>query len=302
MGITKKLSDVWRRTKRYFASHSIFFHIASLILLLWACSLLVMLLWGIMVSCTPYRGELGYANNKAQFFPLAWKNNWAEVFDIIKVDTPLGNTVGYFPMLWNSVWISIGTQSAKIISATCFAYLIAKYDFCGKRFAYMFVIVQMMIPTYGQTSANYRLLDSLGMISSPTYLLSQFAGHGMPFLLLHACFVGIDKAYSEAAQMDGANDWTVLVKIMIPLALPIIGTLFLTGFIGLWNDYATILIFMEEYPTLASGLFLFQESRDFQGAPTYFAGLFISAIPVACLFLCFHKQLLSNLMIGGIKG
>lgn len=298
----KILSDTWRKIKRYFTSHSIFFHIASFIMLIWACSLLLVLIWGVLVSFTPYRGELGYANNKDRFIPLAWENNWITVFDIIKVDTPLGKTVGYFQMTWNSIWISVGVQLAKIISATCFAYLIAKYDFFGKKFAYMFVIVQMMVPTYGQTSANYQLLDVLGMISSPLYLLSQFAGHGMPFLLLHACFVGVDKAYAEAAQIDGANDWTIFFKIMIPLALPIIGTLFLTGFIALWNDYATILIFMEEYPTLSSGLYLFQDSREFQGAPSYFAGLFISAIPVAVLFLVFHKQLLSNLMIGGIKG
>lgn len=302
MAISQSLNETGRKVKKYFTSHSVFFHIASFVLLIWACSLLVVIIWGLLVSFTPYRGELGYANNKDRFIPLAWENNWASVFSIIKVDTPLGNTVGYFQMLVNSIWISVGAQLAKIISATCFAYLIARYEFPGKRFAYMFVIVQMMIPTYGQTSANYRLLDSMNMISSPMYLLSQFAGHGMPFLLLHACFVGIDKAYTEAAQMDGANDWTVFFKIMVPLAAPIIGTMFLTGFIGLWNDYASILIFMEEYPTLASGLYLFQESRDFQGAPTYFAGLFISAIPVAILFLCFHKQLLTNLTIGGIKG
>ena len=302
MAFSKNVKSLGRKVKKYFTSHSPFFHVASFVLLLWAISLLVVLLWGVLVSFTPYRGEWGYANNKDRFIPLAWENNWASVFDIIKVDTPMGETVGYFEMLWNSVWISVGVQLAKILSATCFAYLIAKYEFFGKKFAYMFVIVQMMVPTYGQTSANYQLLDSLHMISSPTYLLSQFAGHGLPFLLLHACFIGVDKAYAEAAQMDGANDWVVFIKIMIPLALPIIGTLFLTGFIASWNDFATILIFMEEYPTLSSGLYLFQESREFQGAPTYFAGLFISAIPVAMLFLCFHKQLLSNLMVGGIKG
>ena len=78
--------------------------------------------------------------------------------------------------------------------------------------------------------------------------------------------------------------------------------MFLKNFITKWNDYSTPMVFMSEYPTLALGLYDFANSRDYQGAPIYFAGLFVAALPVATLFLIFNKQLMTNLTIGGIKG
>ncbi len=65
-----------------------------------------------------------------------------------------------------------------------------------------------------------------------------------------------------------------LVKINLPMAMPIVVVYFIVGFIGNWNDYSTMLVYMESYPTLSSGLYLFEASRTYAGPPVYFAAIF----------------------------
>ena len=295
--------NLWQRIAAYFRSHGIVFHICAFILLVWSISLVFMLVWGLLVSITPFRGVDGYANNKRSIIPKALDfSYYPESFKLIKAETPYGKVVDYGGLLFNSIWLTIGSTSAKLISTVCFSYVVARYKVPGKKAIYMFVIIAMMLPEYGQTVPNFTYLKSLGLIDNPAFLLSQFAGHGSGFLIYYSFFVNIDKAYEESARLDGANEFTVFLRIMAPLSMPIIGTMFLSGFIGGWNDYNTPMIFMSEYPNLALGLFDYQQSRDYQGAPAYFAGLFVAALPVATLFLIFNKQLMTNLVIGGIKG
>ncbi len=294
---------VWQKIASYFRSHGIVFHICAFILFIWAALLVFMLVWGFLVSITPYRGLDGYANNKTSIIPKAIDfSYYPESFKLIKAETPYGKMVNYGGLLFNSIWLTVGSTLAKLISTVCFSYVVARYNIPGKKAIYMFVIVVMMLPEYGQTVPNFTYLHSLGLINNPAFLLSQFNGHGSGFLIYYSFFVNVDKAYEESARLDGASEMTIFFRIMVPLCMPIIGTMFLTGFIGGWNDYSTPMIFMSEYPNLALGLFNYQQSRDYQGAPAYFAGLFIAALPVATLFLIFNKQLMTNLVIGGIKG
>ena len=294
---------VWERICAYFRSHGVVFHICAFILTVWGLLLMFMIVWGLLVSVTPYRGIDGYANNKANIIPKAWDfSNYLNSFKLIKAETPYGKMLGYADLLWNSIWLTLGKTGASLIATVCFSYVVARYNVPGKKYIYMFVIVAMMLPEYGQTVPNFTYLKSLGLIDNPMFLLSQFAGHGSGFLIYYSFFVNIDKSYEESARMDGASDLTIFLRIMAPISMPIIGTMFLRSFITGWNDYTTSMIFMGEYPTLALGLYDFANSRDYQGAPTYFAGLFVAALPIATLFLIFNKQLMTNLTIGGIKG
>lgn len=160
----------------------------------------------------------------------------------------------------------------------------------------------MMMPLYGTGAAGYRIIEGLGLIDSPFFLLTKMTAGGMQFLITHSYLVNMSKTYDEAARMDGARAWDILVKINLPMAMPIVVVYFIVGFIGNWNDYSTMLVYMESYPTLSSGLYLFEASRTYAGPPVYFAAIFISAIPAVTLFLIFNKSLVQNLTIGGLKG
>jgi ABC-type glycerol-3-phosphate transport system permease component len=84
-------------------------------------------------------------------------------------------------MIWNTVWFAFGSTFMKLAVTTLAAYTIARYNFFGKKALYGFLILQLMLPIYGQTVANYKLLLSMNLIDTPLFLLALGAGHGMYF-------------------------------------------------------------------------------------------------------------------------
>ena len=85
-----------RRIKKYFTSHTVFTHIVAAILLIWALSLLFMIVWGLMVSVTEFRGENGYANNKRSIFPKDFNfGNYIDAFRKVNAELPNGEQIGY---------------------------------------------------------------------------------------------------------------------------------------------------------------------------------------------------------------
>ena len=103
--------------------------------------------------------------------------------------------------------------------------------------------------------------------------------------------------------MDGANDFTIYFKIMLPMSLPPIAATILMGFIGRWNDYMTPLIYLTDFPTLASGMYSYRllSVDRFGTYPTYLAGIVVSMIPILALYSAFHKTIMENMLGGGLK-
>lgn len=274
----------------------VMFNLFAAIAFLWALSLFVVVIWGINISLTEGRA---FDLDSNRFFPAQWYfKNYATAFRTIAVEG-----TNYFGMIFNSVWFSFGATFMKLLATICFAYAVARFRFFGRKFLYGFVLIQMMLPVYGQTTANYKLLETLGVLDSPLFLLALGAGHGMYFLICHSFFETLPKGYEEAAQMDGAGYMRTFLQIMLPLARPIVISIGLLTFIANWNDYATTLLYLPTYPTLMSGLYRYRIVSVYTlDQSVYFAGIFLSAIPIVILFLVFNKTLMQSMSIGGIKG
>ena len=177
-------------------------------------------------------------------------------------------------------------------------------DVLAGKLLYGFVILQMMLPVYGQTASNYSLLSKLGLVDTPLFLLAQGAGHGMYFLITYSFFRTLPTGYEEAAKMDGAGAFVIFWKVMLPLAKPIISALSIMTAIATWNNYATVLVYLPNYPNLATGLYTIRENAFAAGltTPSYFAAIMLSVLPVIIVFLIFNKQIMQNVSIGGLKG
>jgi ABC-type glycerol-3-phosphate transport system permease component len=127
---------------------------------------------------------------------------------------------------------------------------------------------------------------------------------GLYFLVFHEVFKAMPKSYSEAATIDGAGDFAIMTRIALPLAKNTFFTVLLINFVTLWNDYQTPMIYMPTHPTIAEQLYWIQHSsfKLFAKTPVQMAAVLLLMIPVLILFLCFHKRLMGNLTIGGVKG
>lgn len=285
-----------RKIKQYFISHNICFHICALILWVWGLSLIFVLFMGLMIS---FRDGLDYSLYPRKFFPDKFVfSNYAEAIRTLSF-----GTTTYGKMIWNSVWFTFGTTFMKVMATTLCAYTVAKYNFPGRKVFYGFIIVQLMLPIYGQSTANYKLLSSIGLVDNGWFLLAQGAGHGMYFLIMYSYFENLSSMYMEAARLDGANDFTIMFRIMLPMAKPLIMAISLMIFIATWNDYSTPLIYLPNHLTLGAGLYRYKIIAAYTlNTPVYFAGIFLSALPAAVLFITFNKTLMENLTIGGLKG
>ena len=268
----------------------------SIIVWIWALSVVGVFAWGVIVS---FSDGIYYSADPARIIPKVWRfRNYIDAFSALKI----GNT-GFFGMFFNSVWISFAFMFMRTSVTAIGSYVVARYKFRGKKLLYAFLILQMMVPLYGQTTANYKLLANLGIIDSPLMFLAWGAGHGFYFLVMHSFFVGLSASYEEAGRLDGANEFTICFRLMMPMSKPILVAMIISTFTGQWNDYGTILIYLPSFSTLAAGVFRYRMISTFTlDIPTYFAGAIMAIIPPAILFLLFSETIMQNMTIGGLKG
>ena len=210
-----------------------------------------------------------------------------------------------FPeLLFNSVWFCFFASFLPVFTSSLTGYVIAKYKFKGRNLIYSIVIFCMTIPIIGTTGAALKLVSTLGIKNTPWYvILTSLGGFGFNFMVLHAFFKNVSWNYVEAVLIDGGGHFTAFFKVMLPQASSAMTTLIILSLIGTYNDYTTPLLFLEDYPTIASGIYQLTEYATHDGHPAgLFAALLISILPIILLFSIFSDRIMKNFSIGGLKG
>lgn len=211
--------------------------------------------------------------------------------------------------LFNSFVYSIVCSLVHAFVAFSCAYLCAKYKFRFSGFMYAVMLVVMAIPIVGSSPSMIVLLRDLGIYDSMfSMILLNLNFTGMYFFVFHAYLSGLSDTYVEAAEIDGASQMGIFIKIIFPLCVKIFFTVFLLQFIQTWNDYQTPLLYYPNHPTLAYAIFEMRGSTDgifreakYQAVPFKITGCMVLAIPVFVLFVAFNKFLMGNLTMGGLK-
>lgn len=250
-----------------------------------------------------YLSDLNHGHSMA--LPDTWIfSNYIEAFTGMAMVDSDGNKVYMPTMFFNSIWYSLLCSVGTVIASTLTSYCVAKYKFKVRGFFYGIAVFTLIIPIVSTTGAMFKLASAIGIYNTPLYpLLVNFSGFGFNFLVMYGFFSNIPWSYAEAVFIDGGGHGTVFFKIMLPQAMPPMLTLVLIAFIGAWNDYQTVLLYLPDFPTLASGIYRIQQSLTRGGNyPIYFAGLLVSIVPIVVLFACFSNTIMKNLTVGGIKG
>lgn len=213
---------------------------------------------------------------------------------------------GFWQMLVNTV-LYVGGSAVVSTAVPCItAYTTAKFP--QKKMSsiiYGAVIVTMMIPIVGSYPAEIDMLQKLGLYNTLLGAWVQKANFlGMYYLVFHAAFKSLAKDYSEAAKIDGANEFTVMARIMLPLTRSTFFTVFLVKFVEFWNDYQVPLLYLPSRPTLSYGLYYVSNyySNMISTVPMRMAGCIIILIPILVLFIAFNDKLMGNMTLGGVKG
>ena len=273
-------------------------------LIVYALCLFLPLIWAVI---TAFKTQAEFRVNLFQL-PKKWTWNFGKVYNefYIKVNTATGaKYVGVTQMLINSLLYSFGCAFVGTLVPYVTSYLCARYKYKMSSIIYTVVIVVMALPIVGNLPSEIRLATSLG-IYDQIWGLWLMKAHflGMYFLVFYNLFRSLPAAYTEAARIDGAGNWMVMVKIIMPMAKNTFLTVLLINFITYWNDYQTPLIYMPSHPTIALGMYhmAFTSINELATIPMRMTSAVFMLVPTLALFMCFHKRLLGNLTMGGIKG
>ena len=202
----------------------------------------------------------------------------------------------------NTVFLAVVTV---ILSLT--AAVPAAYCFSRRRKTILKCLVLLnSFPAILSMFAIYRLLRPMGLVNTRTGLILGYTGTMAVFSLWNTkgYFDTIPTEIEEAARMDGASDWQVVVKIVMPLAKPSIITTALQVLIYVWNEYiyATTFLTGESKYTLAAGLNSLQATEMTGSWPVFAAAAITVSIPVLIIFFLCQKYMTSGLTAGGVKG
>lgn len=210
-----------------------------------------------------------------------------------------------FP-LWflNSVIITIVSCLITTVIALFAAYAFAKMRFKGRRGLFNMLIPLMSIPPVIMLIPQFRIMTNLQLINTRTSVIILYIGIMLPLTiyLMRNYFITLPDSLLEAARIDGATQFQVMRRIMLPLSMPVIFTALLVNAVWAWNELIIALVFLqkEELRTLIVGITIFK-SRFSLNVPVIMAGLTIATIPPVLLYLFGQKQLISGMLAGAVK-
>lgn len=205
----------------------------------------------------------------------------------------------------NSIFVTGTSVVILLVVTIMLAYVLARYKSRLSNFLYYFFLVGMMVPLrLGLLSLN-DLLYKMGLIDNLWGLVLINVAMNIPYsMFLMAGYIKmIPVSLEESAFIDGANTWTILWKIVVPLIKPCIATTLIYNLVPIWNDAFFPLVFIstKENRTLMQAVMLFfgQYSTNWN---LVFSALSLAAIPVIIVYIICSKYLIRGMMAGAVKG
>jgi ABC-type glycerol-3-phosphate transport system permease component len=208
------------------------------------------------------------------------------------------------PYFVTSLIVAAASIVGTLLLCTVAAFVFARYEFFGRKVLFASVALLLMVPGISSLIPLFVLMRDLGILNTRLVLvLPHVAGGAVLGTLLMKTFVEqIPQELFDAARVDGASDPRMFRSIMIPLSLPVVGTISLVTVIGVWNDFFWPLLTIADnnLRTVSAGLQFFQTQNATEYGPL-FAGYALASVPLLLLFLFMSKYFLAGLQ-GGLPG
>lgn len=218
----------------------------------------------------------------------------------------------------NSLFYSFSFAAITVMISVMTAYPLSKKDLVGKKWINAFLVFTMFFG--GGLVPTYLLVKDLGMLNTVWAIIIPGAVNVWNIILARTYFQGLPDELVEAAVMDGANDLQIFIKIMLPLAKPIMFVLFLYAFVGQWNSYFDAMIYIKDPDleplqlVLRKILIQSEPAKDMIGAQAAmnelkriaemikYATIVISSLPLIVMYPFFQKYFDKGIMAGSLKG
>ncbi len=202
----------------------------------------------------------------------------------------------------NSLFVSTTITALMCFTCSLAGYIFAKFEFPGRNALFVLLLGTMMVPFPVLLIPTYLIVNELGLINSYWALIVPAMTGAFGIFLMRQFIAGIPNDLIEAARLDGASEWAIYARIIVPLARPPMAALGIFTFLAAWNDYLWPLIVINdlEKSTLPLALTFFNNQYT-QRYDLVMAAASMAVIPVIIVFVIFQRQIVNALVLAGLK-
>ncbi len=262
----------------------------------------ILLIFISVIMLVPFAWMLvsSFKLNKDVFtYPIVW---WPEEF-ITDNYVRIWEEIPLLRYFFNTAKLTVVITLMQLLTSTFAAYAFAKMKFPGKNFLFLSYICTIAMPWQSYMIPQFIIIRWLGLVDTHLSLiiLQSFTAFGV--FLVRQFYMEIPDEICEAARIDGASEYGIYGRIMLPLSKPVIATLTIFSFTSTWNDFMGPLIYInsDKLKTIQLGLrsFISEYSSEYS---LIMAGSVIALIPVILVFACLQKYFVEGIASTGLKG
>jgi multiple sugar transport system permease protein len=261
----------------------------------------IVLVLGSVVMILPFLWMLSTSlktSDATMLLPPEWipKNITFENFVEVTETMPMGK------FFMNSIFVAIVSTFFQVIVCAMAGYAFARIDFKGREVLFYIYLGTLMVPSQVTLTPLFIIMRSFGWINTYKALILPGIFSAFGTFLMRQFFKGIPKSLEEAAFIDGAGYISIFFRIILPLAKPVLATLWVFGFMASWNNYLWPLIITSDasHMTLPLGLASLQ-GRWTTDWNVLMAGTLISIVPIVFVYVFTQKYIIKGMTHTGLK-
>lgn len=202
----------------------------------------------------------------------------------------------------NSAIVSVLAAMLSVTISVLAGYALAKFRFPGDTFVFLLIMSAMMVPLQIVLIPVFLVLRDLGLLNTLAGLIIAPAATPSGVFLMRQYILSIPDGLLEAARIDNTPEWRILLRIVLPLSLPAIGTLLAFNLVWRWNDYLWPFLIITEQEKWTVQLALANSVGRFGiDWPRLLSISVMSVIPMLVIFIALQKTLMNGLMSGAAK-
>ncbi|UNX55721.1 carbohydrate ABC transporter permease [Georgenia sp. TF02-10] len=203
----------------------------------------------------------------------------------------------------NSLVAAVANAALVVITSALAAYALARMHFRGQRLVFAAVVLTLFVPPVILIIPNYLIVGELGWLNTLLAVIVPTAASAFGVFFLRQFFLGIPVELEEAARIDGAHQWQIFSRIVLPLARPALATLALLSLLTNWNDFLwpVYVLFSADMQTLPAGLSTLQTANSVR-YDLLMAGAVIASVPVLLLYVFLQRFIIEGVSRSGVKG
>lgn len=221
---------------------------------------------------------------------------------ILHIDTN-GKDYHFLLAYWNSIKVTFLSTIVSVGTAMMSGYAFAKLKFRGSNVLFIIYLAQMMVPSQLTLIPRFVLFSALNLTNThASIVVPKLIAVSATFMMRQA-FISVPNELRESAMIDGAREWKIWWKIMVPQIKPTVAALATIQFLDSWNSYLDPLIFLSDWRLrtlpIALNQFVSEEGTQYNLVT---AACCLTVIPVFIIFLCGQKFFVKGLTVGAVKG